>query len=365
VYILFDTEIAGFGLRVQPGGSRTWILQYRHEGRKRRVTLGKYPDLTLAQARRLAAERLLLLARGEDPGRVRGAAFGSLCDRYLAEYAPRKKTYQQDVRRVEGRLRTAWGTRRLASITAEDVRRLHDQIGRGAPYEANRILALVKKMFNLAEAWGWTPAGWRNPAVGISKHPERRRDRWVRPEEMPALLAAIAAEPDIYVRAGLLLYLLTGLRKMELMRARWCDLDAARGLLAVGENKASRPFYCSLPEPALRILAELPRLPGCPWVFPGPDPTRHLADFPRRPWRRIRERAGLQDVRIHDLRRTFGSWLTMQGQGLAVVAKALNQSTLSATQIYAHLADDPVRQAVAEHARRLLPDAPQKKIKKK
>ena len=212
--------------------------------------------------------------------------------------------------------------------------------------EANRCLALLGKMFSLADDWQWMETAWRNPARGIKKFPEKKRDEWIRPDQMPDLLRALSLEDDPFVRGGVLLYLLTGLRNRELMSVAWDDLDAQSGTLLITDNKASRPFYVRLSAQALQVINSLPRISDCPWMFPGPDPDKHLAQFPRKPWNRIRQRAGMPSLCIHDLRRTFGSWLTTDGHSLGTVAKALNQSTLTTTETYAHLAEDPLREAV-------------------
>jgi integrase len=225
---------------------------------------------------------------------------------------------------------------------------LHKKVGKeSGPYEANRFLALLSKMFSLAVRWGFLPENAPNPARGIERFREQRRDRWVTPTEMPRLIDAIQAEPDPYHRAGLLLYLLTGLRNKELIQIPWSNIDLKRQEILLPDTKAGRSFVVKLSPAALQVFIDIPRTLS-PWVFPSPDPAKPLAQFPRKAWDRVRQRAGMPDLRIHDLRRTFGSWLATQGTPLKVIAALLNQTSQSITDtVYAHLADDPLREATA------------------
>ncbi len=177
---------------------------------------------------------------------------------------------------------------------------------------------------------------------------------WVTPDELPKLAAAINEEWNPVVRAGLWLYLLTGLRNRELMRREWKDLDREQRILKLDDTKAGRPFYLPLSTAALGMFEMIPRIDNCKWIFPGPDPSKHWAIFPKRQWHRIRNRAGMPTLRIHDLRRTVGSWLASSGESLILVGKALNQSTLSTTEVYAHLAQDPLREALGKHGSKII-----------
>jgi integrase len=347
-YYLQDDNPTGLGVRVWPSGTKTWYYVYRFEGRLRRLKLGKFPDLTLRQARDQAKTYVAVLAQNRDPAdQRRGASIRLLAQTYLDQYAKvYKKTWRQDERRLKEKILPRWGDRPAKSIRRDDVEALHRAIGKNYPNEANQTLALLGKMFAVADDWRWMDSSWRNPARGIKKFHEKKRDQWIRPDQMPVLMQSLSQEDNLYVRSGILLYLLTGLRNRELMRTRWSDLDMQSATLLIPDNKASRSFYVRLSDQALQILSDLPRLPCCPWIFPGPDPRHHLREFPRKAWYRIRQRADMSDLRIHDLRRTFGSWLTTDGHALGTVAKALNQSTLATTETYAHLAEDPLREAV-------------------
>src|SRR5262245_32355666 len=293
---------------VYPSGRKAFILRYRVSGRKRLLTLGTYGPITLDQARTVARQRLGEVVSGEDPVEKRkkarqGETIRALCEAYVERHASRKRSTRDDQRRIGQHIIPAWGNRKADSITRADVAALHTKIGQHAPYEANRIVALLSKMFELARRWGFVPENAVNPARGIDKFKEQKRDRWVTQEELPRLAAAITQEPSLYVRAAIWLYLLTGVRKTELLKARWEDVDFARGELRLSETKAGRIHYVPLSPPALALLCALPREEGNPYLLPGAKTGRHLVNI-EKPWRRVRKSAGVEDVRLHDLRRT-------------------------------------------------------------
>lgn len=354
--VVWDSLLPGFGVRVYPSGRKAFILSYRIQGRKRLLTLGMYGALTLDQARSLARIRLGEATVGEDPVEQRrkdrqGETVRHLCDAYLERHAAHKRSLRDDQRRIEQRIIPAWGNRKVDSITRADVAALHTKIGATAHYEANRVVALLSKMLELARRWGFVPENAANPAHGIDKFREHKRDRWVTHEELPRVTAAIAQEPNLYVRAALWLYLLTGVRKTELLKTRWEDVDMVRCELRLPETKAGRVHYVLLSPPAMSLLERMPREHGNPHLLPSTKvPGHHLVNI-EKPWRRVRKAAGVEDVRLHDLRRTVGSWLAQAGNSLPLIGRVLGHTNASTTQIYARLGDDPAKKALAEHGR--------------
>jgi integrase len=401
-------ELPGFGVRVFPSGAKSFVVWYRTaQGRKRLQTLGRYGTLTLPQARDLARRSLLQVKTGTDPLEQRQRArhaetVKDLAELYLSRHAKRhKKSWKEDERRLKKWVAPALGSRRVQEVKRADVARLHSRIGDSAPYEANRILALVAVMFSKAEEWGILPEGTPNPAARVQPFRERSRDRWVTPAELPALVSAIEEESSPYVKAAVKLYLLTGLRRSELLGLRWRDVDFERRELHLGDTKAGRSHSVPLSAPALEVLRALPRQIGNAYVFPGEKAGRPLVNI-NKPWRRIRTRlwlstnpelaadlrqraeadlrsrskhastrpaaveartlalaqaeAGEADlIRLHDLRRTVGSWLATSGASLPLIGKVLNHSNASTTQIYAQLAEDATRVALEEHGERIGP----------
>jgi integrase len=358
--IVWDGELRGFGLRVQPTGRKSWILFYRTQaGTKRLLTLGHYPGLTLDQARRVALQNLADVSKGEDPADKRrrareAASFATLAEAFLERHSKvHKKSARDDERYINQVLIPAFGTRKAEAIQRSDLSALHRRIGAKAPYAANRLLACASKLFAWGEDEGYLPTGYQNPTQGIKKFREEKRERWVTPEEMPKLAAAIRSEPNVYARAAVWMYLLLGARKSEMLSARWADVDLKRGVWRLPETKAGRPHYLPLAPPAVAILRELPREEGNPHVFPGQSAGCHLVNIAK-PWDRIRKAAGCEDVRLHDLRRTVGSWLAQGGASLPLIGKVLNHTTPSTTAIYARLADESARHVLEQHAEAVL-----------
>ncbi len=245
--VRWDDDIPGFGIRLYPSGKKAFVLSYRASGRKRLMVLGRYgADLTLDQARERAQKHLVQVRDGTDPIEERrraaqGRTFGDLIESYVERHAKvHKKTWRDDEQRLNRHVPASWRGRKARSITREEIAELHDRIGRGTPYEANRLLEVLRKMFGLARIWHFTDESASNPVEGITRFKERKRKRWVTPLELPALAKAIDGEPNIYVRAAVWLYLLTGMRKEELTTAKWKDVDWEIGVLKLSETKSGK-----------------------------------------------------------------------------------------------------------------------------
>lgn len=356
--VIWDDNPRGLGLRIYPTGRKVFVLSYRDSGNvKRLATIGDYGVFTLEQAQDSAKALLRTNETGADALAVRRAnkaapSFGDLAKDYASDHAPTKKTGAEDLRRIARHL-NGWDTRKLAGITRADVQTLIRGIVKAAPYEANRTLSLLSKMFNLANDWDLLPAGHQNPCQNIKRAKERKRERWVTPAELPAIAQAIDAEPSPYARAALWLYLLTGCRKTELLSARWSFVDFTRSVLCLPETKTGNSHEIPLTAPALAILETLPKLSGNPFVFPGLVAGRPLESI-RGPFERVRTAAGCADVRLHDLRRTVGSWMAQSGNSLALIGKVLNHTNQSTTAIYARFSQDSVRAALEAHATQIL-----------
>jgi integrase len=354
----WDDAVSGLGLRVYPSGRKAFVLSYRTQGRKRLLTLGEYGPLTLDKARDLAQRRKAEVIEGKDPLEARQSAAGAktvgeLCRVYLERYAIHKRTAGEDKRRIEQHILPRWANRKVESLKRAEIAEAHHKVGQDWPYEANRRLSLVRGMFNLARQWGFVDEGWPNPASGIPMHPEQSRDRWVTKDELPRLAEGIDQEPNVYVRSALWLYLLTGMRKRELLGARWDDIDWDRRELRLGETKTGRPHYVPLSPPAIAILQATPRQELNPYIFCGARKGKHLVNIDIC-WSKVRERAGVPDVRLHDLRRTVGSWLAQAGNDLHLIGKVLNHSNLSTTQVYARFSQDVVHKALEDHGARIM-----------
>ena len=349
-----DEELPGFALRVTKG-RKSFILEKRIRGRMRRLTIGPYGPLTVDQARKLAATHVGAIAQGDDPAQIRQdrlhePTFGELTAQYLERHAPRKRSARDDQAMLTTHL-AVFRTRKLTDINRNDVARLHAQVGEMAPYRANRLVALLRKMFNLARDWGLY-AG-ENPATRIQMFREEARDRFVQPEELPRLFQAIAEEADPSIRGVLLTALLTGARRSEVLTMRWDEVSLTRAEWRIPHTKAGRPHLLPVPHALVAMLRSLPMVEGNPYVFVGQNGAGHLHDM-KRAWDRIRVKAEIRDVRFHDLRRTVGSWLAASGENLHLIGKVLNHRDVSTTAIYARLNLTPVRQALERNAAKML-----------
>lgn len=351
-----DETVQGFALRVTANGAKSFIVEKRIHGRPRRFTLGRYGTLTVEEARDLARKDIGKIAGGDDPAEQRqtrrqSPTWQDLEALYLERHAVHKKSASNDVGMLNKHL-AMWRTRRLNTITRADICTRHAEMGAaGHTTWANRMVALVRTMFFLAKDWGLYEG--ENPASRIKFFKEVKRDRFVTPDELPRLWKALQAEPNPYVRGAFFVGLLTGARRSEVLEMKWSDLDISRGLWTIPDTKAGRPHYIPLPQPVVKELTKLPRLEGNDFVFCGRWGKDHLVNVAK-PWRRIRKEAKLKDVRLHDLRRTLGSWLVAAGASLPLIGKALNHSRPETTQIYARMQLDPVREALEHNATRML-----------
>jgi integrase len=355
--VWWDEELTGFGVRIYPSGKKSFVIFYRHNRVMKLKTIGKHGLLTLVQARDRAKQDLVGLLDGKDPKGERDALrkatlFKDFAEDYITrEVMPHHKGHQQEVSRIRGHLVKHFGQYPVVSITHDQVTSVHLEIGKTHQSGANRVIKILSAMLTKAEKWGVVPTGHPNPAKGISFYRELPRDRYVTPEELPALIEAIERE-DIYPRSAFWLYLLTGFRKSELLTATWSQVDFENRQFILPDSKGGRPHYLPLTVEAMAILEGIPRLQGNPHIFPGVKEGAHLVDL-KKPWERIRARSGLEDVHIHDLRHTIASWLVQAGNSLYLVGKILNHKDLRTTERYARFAQDNLRDALEGTSQRM------------
>lgn len=348
--ITYDTDIKGFGLRVTAAGARSFILNYRNEtGRERRYTIGTYPDWTVLAARTEAKELKKRIDRGEDPMGARHEArtaltVRDLTDRYAELHMPKKRPSSQaeDRAMIAKTILPRLGALKVVQVEHEDIQRLHHAL-KGTPYRANRIVALLSKMFSLAVKWKMRED---NPAKGIERYAESTRKRYLSQQEIARLTAALSAYPGQTAANAIRLLLLTGARRGEALSATWDQFDLEVGIWTKlgSHTKQKTEHRIPLSAPALQLLSEMKATAKGEHVFPGRKPGGALAEI-NKAWNRIRTEADLADVRLHDLRHTYASILASGGISLPMIGALLGHTQPQTTARYVHLFDDPLREA--------------------
>ena len=352
----YDTKTNGLALRVSPAGIKTFVLYRKVDSKPERITLGRFPDMTIEQARGQASEANSAIAKGENPADKQRTAraempLGELFTLYLERHAKvHKRSWQEDEAQFKRYLQP-WAKRQLSAIKKPDVQTLHAKLGKEVgPYAANRLLALLHKLFNFATDCGWEKA---NPARGIKKFKEQSRDRFLQADELPRFFQALAEEPNDTARDYILLSLLTGARQANVLAMRWEDIHFERATWTMPTTKNGEAHTLPLVPEALTLLHTRQALTDSPWVLPGPGATGHLVE-PKKAWARILERAGIKDLRLHDLRRSLGSWQAATGANLSIIGKTLAHKNVSTTAIYARLSLDPVRASMEQATQAML-----------
>jgi integrase len=345
----YDLKVQGLGIGVGSTGKKSFILYRKINGIPERITLGRYPDLTIEQARGKAAEINAAIAKGANPARViRGEkaelTFTDLFEEYLERHSkPNKRTWDEDISKFNTYLAKPLGRKKLSTINRASIAAIHSDITKqGYATTANRVKALISSIFG----WGIS-AGLceTNPALGIKLNREYSRDRFIQGDELPKFFQALADEPNDTIRDYIVVSLLTGARKANVQSMQWKDVNLKRGEWRIEETKSGTPQTVTLSPEALSILRNRKPLVPTTFVFPGDGKSGHLTT-PNKGWQRILERAGIANLRIHDLRRTLGSWQAKTGASLAIIGKSLNHKNQNTTAIYARLDLDPVRDSV-------------------
>ena len=367
--IFWDRELLGFGVRVYPSGARVYVVQTRSRGRSKRVTVGRHGVLSAARARRRAALIIARIKAGEEPlparaktNREAGSAVTvtDLARRYFDQYAAVRckpstlRCYRSALAR---QILPSLGDLPARAVEREDVAALHHRL-RETPYRANQVLHILSKMFALAEVWGLRDPG-SHPVRSIRKYREHKRERFLSEEEFRRLGRVLhEAEAEVGGKGGasirasavaaLRLLMLTGCRRNEILGLKWKDVDRKAGELRLRDSKTGARAV-PLPPAAGTVLAGVPRVPGNPWVITGARPGGRLSNLNDH-WLRIRARAGLEDVRIHDLRHSFASRALALGESLPMIARLLGHGQAHTTARYAHLAHDAVKASASRVA---------------
>ena len=348
-YYCYDERTGGLAICVTQAGTKTFYRYQKVNGRPVRLRLGRFPEMTIEQARKLALKAAADIADGKDPqvekqSKRTEMTFGELHSHYMEHHAkPHKKSWKDD-ENLFNRYLTGWKNRQLSGLSKADIQQRHQTLGETAPVAANRMLALVSKMFSVAIGIG----AWNgiNPCPGIKRFRERSRERFLQPDELPRFFTALNGYSDETMRDYFLVSLLVGARRGNMLAMRWNELNLSRAEWRIPDSKNGDALTVHLAPKAVEVLqARHENANGSPFVFPGRGKTGHIVE-PKKAWATICETAGIDDLRIHDLRRTLGSWQAAHGASLPIIGKALGHKNQATTAIYARLNIDPVRESV-------------------
>lgn len=347
-----DTELTGFSLRILASGSKTYQVQYRSGGATRRVSLGKHGTVTCDEARTEAKIILGDVSKGKDPSNERAVyrsapTVAQVCERFMDEYVPihcKESTAKEYRRNVDLFIKPAIGTRKVPDITRTEIAKLHHD-HRDKPYQANRTLGVLSVLFNQCEVWGLRQDG-STPCRHVKKYKEEKRERFLSPEEMKRLFEVLdECEKDGIESASMCvairLLALTGCRLGEIQTLKWEYIEGNTFKLPDSKTGAKTVY---LGQAVFDVLDKAERLENNPYVITGQKEGQYLSDF-QKPWRRIRKKAELEDVRIHDLRHSFASFGLANGLSLAEIGKLLGHSNVQTTARYAHLAETIAQEA--------------------
>lgn len=344
-----DTKVSGLHLRISSTGIKTFSVFKRiRGGNPERITLGRFPDMTIDQARRKTMEINLAIADGRSPAEAKRKLksellFSELFEEYLERHSkPKKKTWTEDLEKYKNHIEKPLGKRKLSEIDRAAISLIHSNITKaGHPIAANRILALISSVLG----WAISAGLWENnPAIGIRRNKEKSRDRFIQSDELPRFFQALAEEPNETIRDYVLISLLTGARRSNVCSMKWQDINFERAEWRIEATKNDTPQTVTLSPEAVEVLQNR-KSDDSEFVFPGNGKSGHLQE-PRKGWERILKSARINDLRLHDLRRTLGSWQAKTGASLAIIGKSLNHKNQNTTAIYARLDLDPVRDSV-------------------
>lgn len=346
-----DDKTPGLILRVTANGVKSFTWYRKINGEPVRLLLGTFPAISVEEARTLAKEKAHEQANGRDPRadrrtRQQELTMGDLIAHWLEYAKAHKRSWAEDVRMCDKYV-APWAKRKLSAIRKTDVQAMHLRLAKDSgKYTANRAHELIRAMYNRAKDIGYEG---ENPALGIKRFAEEKRDRFLHANELGAFFTALQAEPNPMIQHFFLLLLLTGGRRSNVQAMRWDEIDFSTALWRIPETKSGKPVVVPLTTAALSVIHARREANGNnEWVFPSKGKTGHIVE-PTNAWQRIITRAGLVDVRPHDLRRSLGSWMAITGAGLPIVGKMLGHTQANTTMIYARLSVDPVR-AAAEAA---------------
>ena len=348
----FDTKITGLLLKVLISGRKSYYLRYKgNRGKRVEVKLADASILKLNDAREMAQKYLAQIAMGEDPSATKAEmklvpTFADfMAERYMPYVKGYKRSWMSDDSYLRNHLLPAFGKKHLDEITKHDVIKFHHGM-RSKEYAVgtcNRCLILLRYAMNLAVRWE-IPGIKANPTKEVALFEDHSgKERYLTEGEAQKLYESVRQSENTMLQYIIPMLILTGARKREVLDAKWTDFDLDRKQWRIPTTKAGKPRHVPMSDGVLQLLASIPH-DDCPWVFANPKSRKpYVSIFIS--WNTARKRAGLSDVRIHDLRHSFASFLVNAGRTLYEVQKILGHTQIKTTQRYAHLSQDTLLDA--------------------
>lgn len=361
--IYFDTGTKdGLMLIVTHGGTKTYYFYMYFQGRPIRVKIGRAGDIKLVKAREIVHTMREQATHGEDPSQKRKEDLRDVTLRYFYEnvYKPeyslvykRAGSIRNDDSIFNFRLKDLQN-RKMLSIKPEEFEKLHQRTKKElSPYTANRVLSLIKHIYSFAIRQGYIKHR-DNPVIGIRKFPELSRDRFIQSDEFKRFWEALENEPNEVFKNYVLLSLFTGQRRSNVLAMRWSHVDINNGFTYFPDTKSGEPIQTPLTTHSKELLERIKSTAESDWVLPSNKSTSGHLEDPKKPWYELLKRAGIENLRLHDLRRTLASYQAITGASLQIVGKSLGHKSLSATQVYSRLVAEPVRKSMQKATDRMM-----------
>jgi integrase len=356
----YDEKTPGLAVQVTSSGAKTFYLYRRVQGRPERIRLGSYPGLTIEQARRQAQALNGEIANGANPNALKRGergelTLGELYERYLADHIRPLGKSEKTLGSAWRVHLKPWAGRKLSAIKRSEVQALKTRLVKEskAAGSVNRVLGIVSALYGWAAEHDLHKGD--NPAQGVKKLRAATRDRFLQADELPRFFKALADEPNQTIRDYIVVSLLTGARRGNVLAMEWreVNLERATWTIPAAKTKTGTDYTLPLTPVAVQVLEARQAVADGPWVFPSWGKTGHLVE-PKKAWAALLKRADIEDLHLHDLRRSLGSWQAATGASLSIIGKSLGHQNVSTTAIYARLNLDPVRQAVDTAAAAML-----------
>lgn len=349
-YEIYDEKIKELSCRVTDTGKKSFYIRKKLQGKAIRVCLGTYPTMSVEKARKTAYEKLNMLADNKNPNIEKKKLSNTitlkeLFNKYYNDYAKlhtKPRTYKENKAAYE-RYFSSLDSKLLNTITRDEVEQIIINLNQtNGIHAANKALVLLRHIFNKGIEWG---VDISNPTVGIKKYRVQSRDRFLNANEVMKFFQSVYAYPNEYVKAYVLISLFTGQRRSNVLSMNWQSIDFKNKIWYIRETKNGEPLTVPLVEQVIKILLKLRENSSSEWVFPSKSSQSGHYEEPKRAFKSILKEAGIENFRIHDLRRTLGSYEAITGTSLPIIGKSLGHKSSQSTEIYARLSLDPVRNA--------------------